>query len=1174
MVDEVDNKDTGKGWIDETTKIINQTRSEAKKLFESSIDEGQKKQVGKIINQELKEAKSRLKTIIEAVKYQPQLNKITILQSDQDAQNALRTLTKALEIVRIEKEQSGKPGIISSQIATAPQGLFILEKLSEQSLNIPNAAAIEYFFGDFIFGDKEIVHAGQITEEAVSAFKDLADFDWIAAEKIAQIIEKEAAKIGVSADEVKKKFNIKKDDVNLTYSELEQIPPELKANLPLDRPEIKEIVEALLSPENFVKYVKKHRDLIIEKKKEILGRDLNSDELIEVDKELSYHIEESIVDLVAELYNRADANPSYARMPFQEVESIGYFQSLQTAYNTLSTRIQLIGRTLAEKDDLKDIRFFSDFSSYRQGVRKVGNKEINYSVIDPIRKPKPISLTEFIAIINLEISHLRELREFTHNARIVFRFPTGGQDSPWAQLSAYANKLMTSADFDHIAFMPHSDVYHHALQIYTSLLQEALAKNDWILEPKLFSPDKDGLNIIERETLRVLEELYKGEKNSYQIRSAFSLAQGVAMAILLTEPETIANADPNLKHRIGPNGKPMIDPTYLGEWFSDTIVSGPFNPYIRGHLRWMSEGTVGGPLGYLPIPDPKLVKKWRMGIWDHNEAMKSIENFQRRFFEGKKTGLPEGYLTIFDIRNPGRIGSHATRGGWRWEESYQGLLYDYKESEIKEADILTKWRRLEAVGFEPWLHFSSSIKLQFSNLVKSNPSFLEYIYNRYFNGIYDKNDLIKRIEKKPQEVVEEIAVRFLIQRLPTKIITEERTRFSNDQKRLWEILRTRCGFSFEEMDQAVKDLILAQTNLRKEISKKMRENEKLGKDIGFLEGDFSIDENTLEKYLNELQMIEAHGLTKQQRLANLKNLLREFNSYFSPFGEGKERYFEWIKKISNGRSAIPFALASEEVDYRYITLRSTGTTTIKRVLTDIATVDRVLTPSYGKLLSILHSTATSGKKDISELVKFLTEIKKTFEGMQGKEYANELVCYFAYLAISYFKKDTFAKPLNGLAGFGQVTSLAAEFAGGGGRVWEWDSRDIGRFIFALEQSGALEKTPYDLSKIPQYEGIKIFGKQLPTEINLSQFFGEKLRIKNDKGEVIPIKFFGREIKIKLPSVRKKDFNIYSETLKRMAGGEFIHKLWDAINTAIPIALVVLLMILISKSMKEFFNQKK
>ncbi len=72
------------------------------------------------------------------------------------------------------------------------------------------------------------------------------------------------------------------------------------------------------------------------------------------------------------------------------------------------------------------------------------------------------------------------------------------------------------------------------------------------------------------------------------------------------------------------------------------------------------------------------------------------------------------------------------------------------------------------------------------------------------------------------------------------------------------------------------------------------------------------------------------------------------------------------------------------------------------------------------------------------------------------------------------------------------TSIAAEFAGASGRVWEWDSRTIGRFIFALEQARVLEKEPYERQKEPSYEPMKIFGKPLPEEINLSKWLGEVL----------------------------------------------------------------------------------
>jgi hypothetical protein len=560
----------------------------------------------------------------------------------------------------------------------------------------------------------------------------------------------------------------------------------------------------------------------------------------------------------------------------------------------------------------------------------------------------------------------------------------------------------------------------------------------------------------------------------------------------------------------------------------------------------MSEGTTGGPLAFLPIPDPKLVKGWRMGIWDHNEAIKDIENFHRRFYEGKKA-IKKGHLTLFDIRNPGRVGSFATRGSWRWGEAYQGLLYD---EDGKKSSFIDFWKRLENVGFEPWLHYvggnaGSIVKILNKDSDSYNQQFFDYVYNRYFRDIYpneaDFQQRIKNIKKgEESKFTSEIAVRFLSQRLPAKIITEERTRYSEDGKRLWEILRERCEFDgtegIKKMDQAVKDLILAQTQLRHELSRAMREAEEKGGDIGKIEGDFVLTKETVEKYL------KVSGVTDNERIDRVVKLVDEFNKNFNPNGELKDRYQQWINKIKGGRSTLPFALAPEETDYRYLRMRSTGVTTIKRTLGDTANVDKVLTPAYGKLLSTLHSTAISGKKDIGEVVKLITEVKKTLEGLHGKEYANEIACYFAYLTISYFKKDTFAKPLGGLAGLGQTTSIAAEFTGAG-RVWEWDSRDIGRFVFALEQSGALEKSPYELQKTPQYEDLKI-------------------------------KIFDKEIKIPFLKKRKKDFNIYSDTLKKMAGGEFIHKLWDAINTVIPLALAIILLFLIQKAINETIGQKK
>jgi hypothetical protein len=1181
-----DNHETGQtGGQDIKAEARESIRKEIEKAENSSNPQEEKKNLAKKLVEELKDVVEEAKEVIKDRKEAKVQRRFSI--KNEEAKKVLTNVVRVFE--------AAKQGIV---ITEKPANRVFLTKLTDElpSPSAEQSATITAYLTPYLLGEREIIvnPPNQSKSQFQQDFEILAEENPELAERVKKVLIEMAKNrdlTNVTVKDIEEMFKSRQlEDV-----ESLSIPPELSANLPLDKKEIRETVEALLSPDNFVKYVKKIHEELIEEKKRHLG-ELNQKDIEELNIELSHDIEVAITDVVSELYNKADADPSYRRVPFHEVESMGYYQSLQTAYNTLSTRIQLIGRALSERKDFEDLKinFYTRLSEKKEFSKEEGEegnkKTVVGSYLDYLKQPKPVSLVDFFRQLNLEVAHIRELREFTHNAKIVIRFPSGGQDSPWAQLAGYANKIMTTSDFDTIAFLPHSEVYQDALNIYTSFLQAELAKTDWILDPKLFVAGDDGLNDLERETIKMLKQIYienkegKDKKSEYQIYGAFSLAQGVAMAILLTEPETIANADPSFKHSSPEGAYPKVDPTFLGEWLSDTVFTSVLNPFIRGHLRWMSEGPTGGPLGFLPIPDPKLVKGWRMGIWDHNEAIKNIENFHRRFYEGKKR-IKEGHLTLFDIRNPGRVGSFATRGGWRWGEAYKGLLYN---QEVNELPIIDAWRRLENVGFEPWFHYASANAKDIVKTLRSDQTFFDYIYNRYFTNIYsDKTEfqkIIKNIkEGEESRFVAEIAVRFLSQRLPAKIITEERTRYSEDGKRLWETLREMCEFDgtegIKKMNQAVKDLILAQTQLRHELSRAMREAEEKGGDIGRIEVDFKLDKDNVNRFLPGIS---------EERIKNVETLLEKFAKYFQPTDDEKNakvegrklkddspksRYEQWIDKIKGGRSTLPFALAPEETDYRYLRMRSTGVTTIKRTLGDVASVDKVLTPAYNKLLSTLHSTAISGKKDLSEIVKLITEVKKTLEGLHGKEYANEIACYFAYLTISYFKKDTFAKPLGGLAGLGQTTSIAAEFTGAG-RVWEWDSRDIGRFVFALEQSGALEKSPYELQKTPQYEGIKIFGKQLPTEINVSQWLGEKLGKRNEKGEVIPIKFLGREIKIQLPKVRKKDFNIYSATLKKMAGGEFIHKVWDAINTVIPLALAIILLILIQKAFKEAFSQKK
>ncbi|MFN4213020.1 MAG: hypothetical protein ACK4FL_03625, partial [Microgenomates group bacterium] len=991
----------GRASVDPLTEIIEAAKDEVRKALQAAVTEVERKNLGEELRNELKRKKISAEEVVEEDKKAKRLSLMEVRKQEEGKQ-VLSTFTKVIEAVR----QGLDPTLISS----TREGAVILKKIVAQRLDFTpsTASSILFYFGDFLTGDKKIIDptTGKLNPQLIENFTQLRQTNLIAAKIIRESLKKAIEEdniFSISQEDFEKYFALEEATLEENFSD---IPQELLRNLPMDRVEIQEITRAIMSPENFLNYLEKEKSRLIEEKRQKLGRNLNPNELEEVDIELSENIEHAITDLVAELYNKADADPSYLRMPFQEVEQIGYFQSLQSAYNLISSKIQFLGRALEGRKDFNGFSFFARFSEKRIVEKSISGKEIVTTFIDPFKKPKKISVAEFFGILNLEIAHIRELRQFTHNARLVFRFPSGGEQSPWVQLAGYANHFLNTSDFDVISFLPHAEVYQDALNIYTGLLQAELAAHDWILDPKLFVGGDDGLNDLERQTLTILREKYKDKKSDYQIRSAFSMAQGMAMAVLLTEPEIIANADPNFKQK-SVDGTGRIDPTYLGEWLSDTVVTGVLNPFLRGHLRWLSEGTVGGPLGFLPIPDPRLVKGWRMGIWDHSVVIKDIENFHRRFFEGRTDLLKKDHLTLFDIRNPGRIGSIITRGGWRLSEAYQGLLYDYREGRLVELSFKEKWRRLENVGFEPLLNFHSANKAVFLKNLLTDKDFRRYIFNKYFKRMYNsEEEFTESLRKNPDEVFYGVMIEFLVNRLPAKIITEERTRFSDGQ-RIWEVLRTKIGFNLEMMDRAIKDLVVAQTALRQALSQKMRENELEGKDIGLVEGKFVLDEETVEEYL------KVSGVTDNKRIENVKKLLKEFRSYFR---KEENKYSRWIEKIKGGRSTIPFALAPEETDYRYLTMRSSGVTTIKRALGDIATIDKVLTPSYGKFLSIIHSMAISGKGDMGELVKFLAEIKNTLVGVHGQEYANEVVCYFAYLAISYFKKDTLAKPLNGLAG--------------------------------------------------------------------------------------------------------------------------------------------------------------
>lgn len=1148
---------------------------EIKRIQKSANPDEEIRRLGEGIAQESREVVPVAKEVVENEEMGRKGEKVFAKETEREL--VARRVIRLLEAVR--------KGIV---VAQKPEADGFLRSLSRVILSpsLSECNQLAAYLTSYLLGDKDIII--NPPDQPKSDFQ--RDFE--ALSKINPRLAAQVKKALIEAVEKEGIGNITKEMVEKYLMISESVEDRINRRIPFELldfysqsdPEILRLLIAIQTKEAFLEYLGETREKINSGEIEIKGR---------TDQEkLSKYLEEQFVDLIDQLYYKFDINPSYITEEFGHVESMGFTRSVQMAVVYLTNQVEKLIKDVSEDPYFKGrLDFFTRYTlteeRIERGPGEAREKMAYYLRVQP--HGRRVDLADFLRFALNEMGHAREIREFTHNSRLLFRQGAAGKEGFWGQMVGYASR-MKATDFDSISYLPHYEVYQSALIIYNQFLQAELAKRDWILDPKMFARKESGLTEIEEQVLQILKEKYNGKKTDLQIRSALSRAIGVSLGILLTEVETIADADPNLK--VGPN---RVDATFVGEWLSDTVATNVFNPFQRGVLRWSAEGVTGGPMAFLEIPDPRKIKRFLYGIWDHRDAFNAIKRFYKTFLEGKKGTAKKGHIRLLDIRNPGRIGSIITRGGWREYYSYD---YQLTLAEGKNyLDFYRVWRRIENIGFEPLVDLVTNRMGDFiSGKVEEEDRMrlIIYLAKTYFLDIFTHEELIqittekdfwerwneryknkgKKISELRSEFLFQALARVLLYRLPSKLITQERTRWSEDGERMWEILRKNVfgedKESYQRMDQALRDLILVQGALRTNLSEELGEIQENNGDIGQIEDTYLLTEEKIE------ELLKKSGIDDERRIEDVKKLFMKLREIY--LGENG-KINSLADKLKKYRKNFPFALASEEIDYRFFVLRGAGETTIKRALNDIATVEQNVAGAYQQLIGLWQRTAVSGKRDFSEIVSLLAKVKTTLTSFHGKDYANEIVFYLAYLTIQYFKRDTMAKPLGGLAGIGRINSIAAEMAGGSMRVWEWDSRDIGKFVYALEIAGVLEKNPYDLSKIPSYEAIhfSILGKniKLPEEINLSKWLGERLgRSDNQTGEIIPVKIFGKEIKINLPKRRKEDFSIYSKTLKDLAGGAFIHKVYDAFNTVIPIGLAIILLFLISKALKEAFQGKR
>ena len=385
--------------------------------------------------------------------------------------------------------------------------------------------------------------------------------------------------------------------------------------------------------------------------------------------------------------------------------------------------------------------------------------------------------------------------------------------------------------------------------------------------------------------------------------------------------------------------------------------------------------------------------------------------------------------------------------------------------------------------------------------------------------------------------------RVISQRMPTKFICLERNRMSKDGQRAWEKIRVKFAGEYPDLnldkdpiifDKAMKDIMLAETIMRNEMSREMKKVQERKQDLSTAEYDYNLTEEKLGNILSEKNI-------DPERIERAKKLLRLIKQDYA----GNDIFLDNYGEDDIREKKYPFTFALGELDTSFLAFRSTGQNMLTRAIGEISRVEDEVVKEVFNFAQLLHTTAIDGKKDFSKIVESIKKMKLCIESMHGKEPSHRLSKSMASLAISYFKKDTKAKAAFGLFTSNKPNSLAAEFAGGrSGAVWEWEAREVDNFIVALESEDILSRYPYEKNKqpvrVPLWIKNPITGKMMKTPF----------------------------------TTRNKDFQTTSEGLRRGFGGGFKSIGFDMMNKYIPILMAYILWKYISTALEEADEGKK
>ena len=1142
------------GAIDEAEKAKQEIIAKVKEISEekdAKVRAEKKEILKKELLEELKQRKVATHEVLER----------GVVDARDEARAVKRSVMKVLEAV--------KQGII-----TPPEHAKVLmANLADKPLQLTDHVAVQLysFISKYLTTEILLGQPGQPLTDFEKALDELSKREPMAGNVIRESILEKPEKFGLTKEKAEERLDEELGQSHVSsaaedsfekkrYEVMRMLNVEGASRNVIPDEKALRVAEALISKESLLTFIQ-------EIKTQIKGNNPGLSEA-EIQKKVSVELELRILLFYDNVFTNLDKHQPTKY--YQEITAKDPYYNFQVVFDRLEKQLGQLADNLSGSSEGEDFWKIDHerFDEEREYTTEGGKKEKIRYLVDRIR-PYPIrkaaSLPDFLKYLQIVVNHEQDMREFLHNATAMFHNPAG-EGGFYKQLAGYAEK-MRSSDIDMFLATADNKFFMEAFNLYHKITQKEFAKYDWRHPEALFEVYQGNMTKIEHQVMERLRKMHGGDVEEWRLIRAMKMAVGASLGVFMTEVENAAYADPNLDEK----GSFSFKSYYR----NDAAAIGPLNPFTHDFWRWQQAGTLMSDMLFLPIQE-KMPEKWwqrlhpkNWRVWDHTKVYKELKGYREEFEQRKKLTPLEDSIRLIDMQNPGRIGGPITRGGWRTYYSFEDWLV-WKSPEGRPTEIFNfeeSWKAIENIGFEPLLNFVGKFDMKHfeGNELRE---FFEYVYDKYqtsgdmgfgdyFAGIEQKIEKLsdfkgtkhqkeEHVKEKTKEIYQDelfkILARALKQRVPTIFLRLERGRFMEKGKGDRILDKLQDAYGAEEAEKIVDNIILAETLLREETSSYMIKGIEEGKRLNEVEYHGYKYELTPEKLRSLLKASGVDGAEIDTAVEALSTIRDSFltTGYLDKFSEK-------IKQNGKGgpRTDLPFAIAPDEFDMRFINFRSAGSRVLARLTGELNHGEEKMYAHLKNFGKILKETSLDGKHDMSNLIKAFEDIEEYMETLHGKEYAYQWVDHLAQVAIAYFRKDTWSRNfLTKFLRIGKYNSMAAEISGKFRGVWEWEVADIHHFISSLERKNIFQKDPFDVSKV-KVEPRKIFGRE--------EIFGIS---------------FGNKV------TRGHDFKYYGHRLSKVTGSTIFHIGSEIINKYIPLFLLAVLWIYVSQAFKDASGEKK